>query len=470
MIDEKEFKQICSDKEFWHYNLKSSLIPYPNVNKEDLIHDLYLKIKSRDYYPSPPRDYLIFNKGKHVLRVVPILKLDDLCVYFYCTRKLEKYIALNRVPGTYGGWSLGGKTKIAEELDLTQYDKENVSVHEFEGDQFVTLDLIGDYAEETNFNPFAWQASWNDFSNKLYKFSVDYQGDFVAEIDIANFYDSIELDYLEYIVRNQTNSEDNEDVNLLFHFLKYWNRHNNFYVNQGAGLPQDIFGECSRILANFYLHSYDEQMFELCQQLGGMYFRYADDQIIFAKSSRDIDFIIANASSFLMKIGLNINQKKVVLMNRDEFDHYFSFNSLINLGGRNAKTVSSESIDNAITFYLSHKDTLRAGGKTLLRAILSCLARAEGKLEKMDDLFALILTEEFLSTHPPLAGVYKRIYTQATIKQKGELLVILKSISQSCLHTDFLFQYRRFLISQSIDFSHVQSDIDRVNNIYGLKL
>jgi len=468
MIDEIEFKEICSDKGFWRHNMKSSLIPYQKVNKEELIENLFRRINTREYYPSPPKDYLILNKGNNVLRVVPVFKLDDLCAYFYYARKLEKYIAHNRVPGTYGGWSLSGITRTEEKKDLAEYEKESVSVQEHDGDQFIFLDM-GEYGEETNFNPLAWRASWNEFTSKIYKSSIDYQGDFVAELDIANFYDSIKLDHLEYIIRSRTKPEDNAIVCLLFHFLKYWNRHNNFYVNQNAGLPQDLFGECSRILANFYLQSYDHQMYELCNGLGGKYFRYADDQIIFAKSKKDIGFITAKASSFLTKIGLNINQKKVSIKKKREFNHYFAFDALMGLGGKGDKKVACENIDNAIDFYLLQKSTLRARGRTLIRAILSCLSKTDGKPSRASDLFALMLTEEFLSTHPPSYVDYKRMYAQATSGQKEQLLALLNKTSKSCLHTAFLFHYRKFLAHLNIDFSHVQEEINRVNSMYDLK-
>ncbi|HLP86648.1 MAG TPA: RNA-directed DNA polymerase [Candidatus Paceibacterota bacterium] len=468
-MNEKEFKEICLDKGFWRHNLKDTLIPYTSINKERLINNLYIKIKSREYYPSPPQNYLISNKGNQVLRVIPVFKLEDLCVYFYCTRKLEKYIAKNRVEGTYGGWSLNGETKIEEEVDLSSYDKEFISVQEFEGDYY-TFIQSGEYEISTNFNPQAWAANWGDFTNKIYKYSVDdYVNSYVAELDIANFYDSVRLDHLEYIIRSNIESKDNEVVYLLFHFLKYWNRHNNFYVHQNAGLPQDLFGECSRILANFYLQSYDKKMKELCDKLGAKYFRYADDQVVFAKSTEVIKNIIARSSSYLMRIGLNLNQKKVHVRKKSEFNNYFAFEILMQLGGSN-NVVSSKNIDKAIEFYLKNKQDLRSGGRTLVRAILSSLKKADGKMKKIDDLIKFILTKDFLVSHPPDFKDYKKIYSNIDTKQKKYFLALLKDITKECLHTDFLFHHKRFLASQAISYKFIQKHINRVNNIYNLKI
>ena len=468
-MDQDEFNQILSDKGFWRHNFKGSLIPYAKANKTDIISKLYSKISSREYYPSPPENYLISNKGKSVLRVIPVFRLEDLCVYFYCTRKLEKYIANNRVPGTYGGWSLGGVTKTAEDEDMTEYDEENVSIQEYEGDHYVFLN-VGEYTSESNFNPLAWTASWNDFTNKIYKYSIDHECSFVAELDVANFYDTVRLDHLEYIVRNNIESVDNDVVYLLFHFLKYWNRHNNFYVNQDAGLPQDLFGECSRILANFYLQSYDRQMKELCDAYGAKYFRYADDQIVFADSVEIVNLIVAKASSFLMKIGLNLNQKKVNIMEKSIFNHYFGFDVLMDLGGKGDADISSNRIDSAIDFYILHKESLRSGGRTLVRAILSNLSKVKGKSLKKVDLMKLVLTREFLITHPPSFTDYRKIYQQGTVEEKDLLLKLLDTISTSCLHTDFLFHYRRFLVSEGISDELVQKNIDRVNSMYNFKV
>jgi len=261
-MNEKEFIEICRDKKFWQWIRNKSIVPYGDVaDKDAFLKELFRKIASSTYYPNPPKEYLTLNKGQGVLRVVPVLNLNDLVVFYYCARKLEPYIAVNHVPGTYGGFGLSGKLRKVEEEEIKSIS-DNLEVTEFDGDFYVFQELAG-YPIESSFNPRAWQAEWGDFNDKLYHNSFDFEGEengFVVELDIANFYDSIQLDNLEFKIRKYISNEENQIVYLLLHFLRYWNRHINFYRQQGAGVPQDLFGECSRILANFYLQNYDKAL------------------------------------------------------------------------------------------------------------------------------------------------------------------------------------------------------------------
>ena len=287
-MNEEEFINICKDNKFWKWVNNKSIVPYPKIeDRENFLKILYKQISKRTYYPKPPNDYLTLNKEHGVLRVIPILNLSDLIVFYYCTRKLENYIAVNHVPGTYGGFGLSGKLRRVEEQEIKDITS-GIDVVNFNGEEYVFEDQEG-YPTQSSFNPKAWQAEWDDFTNKLYHNSYNFEdnlqgGGFVVEIDIANFYDTIQLDNLEYKIRKFISNEENNTVYLLMHFLRYWNRHINFYRQQGAGVPQDLFGECSRILANFYLQEYDKKMFKYCNDIDCNYFRYADDQVIFLDS------------------------------------------------------------------------------------------------------------------------------------------------------------------------------------------
>lgn len=102
-----------------------------------------------------------------------------------------------------------------------------------------------------------------------------------VEMDISNFYDCIRLDLLETWINEVSDGSSKEIINLLFHFLNYWNKKVNLSNKQTVGIPQDALSDCSRILANFYLQRYDSYMYEVCSRYNCRYFRYADDQIIF---------------------------------------------------------------------------------------------------------------------------------------------------------------------------------------------
>lgn len=92
------------------------------------------------------------------------------------------------------------------------------------------------------------------------------------------------------------------------------------------GIPQDEIGDCSRILANFYLQDYDAFMKTECDRYGACYLRYSDDQIIMANSEEIAYEILFEASKELFKINLNINSSKVEpFYSRNDFYKYWAF-------------------------------------------------------------------------------------------------------------------------------------------------
>ena len=119
---------------------------------------------------------------------------------------------------------------------------------------------------------------------------------YVAELDIANYYDSIRLDILEMRIRELVNKEYADIISLLFHFLNYWNRNTNLYNKQTVGIPQDAMGDCSRILANFYLQPYDKVVYDLCKEKKCKYLRYADDQFLFSETEKRLKILIFQIS------------------------------------------------------------------------------------------------------------------------------------------------------------------------------
>jgi len=169
---------------------------------------------------------------------------------------------------------------------------------------------------------------YKDFQRQAYKWSRKQELRYFVEFDVANFYDTINLDILERKIRAAIPREKNEIVDLLFVFLRNWNRHFEGYGCKSVGIPQDDIGDCSRMLANFYLREYDEFMLATLQDTTRCerYLRYADDQIIMAETPDDARRILFQASTELHKIGLNINSGKVHhFSSREDFAYYWAF-------------------------------------------------------------------------------------------------------------------------------------------------
>jgi hypothetical protein len=467
-MNQQEFINICVDKKFWQWIRNKSLISYENISDQRVfLKDLFEKIANRTYYPNPPKEYLTINKGNGVLRVVPVLSLSDLLVFFYCVRKLEPYIAINRIPGTYGGFGLSGKLRKTEE-DEKEGISNGLKVIKLGKDVYVFEESNG-YPVQSSFNSKAWQAEWGDFNNKLYHHSFNFNDGVVVELDISNFYDSIQLDNLEFKIRKYISNEENQVVYLLLHFLRFWNRHINFYRQQGAGVPQDLFGECSRILANFYLQDYDQNISAFCNDLGCQYFRYADDQIIFINDSSNPEKIISKASSLLMKEGLNFNQMKVNTMSIDQFRMYYSFSSFFELAFERDNISNDDiirKIENQIDFYLKNRMILRKSGLSLLKRILGLLNKYKVLPKNLDILKQAILNYDFFHKSHFSSIDLNKIYRLLNEAERKKMIEILDVLINGSYYTFFLHDIKKFY--QEICFSTVIIDkrIEELKDFY----
>jgi hypothetical protein len=468
-MNQKEFINICNDRKFWQWIRTRSTITYKiPTNKDKFLSDLYKKIENRNYYPSPPQEYITLNKGYGVIRTIPSFKLEDLCVYYYCAKKLERYIAVNYVSGTYGGFGLSGKLRQLEEEAIHQIKNEHEVVKIGE-ESYVFTELAG-YPTLSTLNPKAWYVEWNDFTKKLYFESREFENGFVADLDIANFYDSIQLDSLEYKLRKYVPHQCNEVIYLLLHFLKYWNRHINFYRQQGAGIPQDVFGECSRILANFYLQGYDKQFSKYCSSIGGKYFRYADDQVVFANSKEKLEIIIAKASSLLMRDGLNLNQKKVKVMSIKEFKKYYSFQNFLELAQRPNEKVRVKILRKQIAFYLNNRHNLRKSGYSILKRILSVLAETRRKPVNFVQLKLHLLSQDILVGNYSLTNSdLGKIYVLLNKREKARFLKIIEANAEKCLYTVYLYSLKFFYKSIKRSTKVVNSRITKVRKFYNFE-
>jgi hypothetical protein len=467
-IGKREFIDIYHDRKFWQWTRNGAPKPYTYVtDKRSFLTDLYKKIENRTYYPSPPQEYLTLNKGNGVLRVIPALSLEDLCVYYFCVRKLEKFIAINRVSGTFGGFGLSGKLRKIEEAEMqTLTDRDGLV--QIDDEHFIFANS-SPYPSLSPLNPRAWFAEWNDFTKKLYFTTAHYGQGFVAEIDISNFYDSIQLDNLEYKLRRSVPHKCNDVVYLTMHFLRFWNRHINFYRQQGAGIPQDTFGECSRILANFYLQGYDHRISEYCRRKEGMFFRYADDQIIFAKSREDIEEIIAKASSLLMREGLNFNQKKVKIMRVRDFREYYCFENFMELTVERGQTIPLLTIQKQITFFLRHKNDLKKDGLSLLRRILGILGEDRRRPRNFNTLKWYLLSLYLPNNDRVSLSDLERIYRILDRRERTQMFQVLRKSASTSYYTDYLYVLRKFFRQHGVLLRPVSTRITFLKRFYGFQ-
>ncbi len=126
---------------------------------------------------------------------------------------------------------------------------------------------------------------------------------YIATCDIDNFFDSLDHDLLMRLVREQIS--DARILRLIEAWLKIGAIHEMKWIKTAAGVPQG--GVISPLLANLYLHAFDEMM----MKLPGCYLRYADDFIIFNKDAVTARAGWLDAKKFLAeKRKLKLNYQK----------------------------------------------------------------------------------------------------------------------------------------------------------------
>lgn len=300
------------EKKFWKDHIRNSFYPIcfeSNYRKRnELLENLESKIRKGDYQIGSVEALLSIPKSASVPRFIPVLNLEDTITYFECVRSFDPKLAGISVENCFGGWSMGGDRRRKE--------------------QEFAEELIEPDGSYSAFNRFNWIKQWNQYWKILgAKYEDSEEDSFFLTFDVANFYDSIDLFKLERMIRHHC-PEEQEIINLLFYFLRGWNRKINIYSESTKGIPQDLFGECSRVLANFYLNEFDKKFKEICDYSGASFLRYCDDMVVITKSKEDIDSLLFKAGYELNKYGLNINAAKVKKQTKQEFFEDWRFDIL----------------------------------------------------------------------------------------------------------------------------------------------
>lgn len=460
MIKYKSFKKLFVEKKFWKYLKKAPVdLPKTNIEKENLLKEVYLSVKNKTYHPSNPEFYITYNKGKGVARISPVFSVRDYIVYYYCVIRLEYKLARNRTENTFGGWSISGLRY--RENEKNEIEKRLAELY----DPTVSMPTW-------SFSPSAWYLAYKDFNAKLYitlkEFKAISQSGYAVEIDIANFYDSINLDTLLRKLNEVFDAKKREELALLFHFLRHWNKVLNHYNPQTVGLPQDVMNDCSRLLANFYLQEYDMYMKKICDNIGARYFRYADDQVIIVKNQNDIEDIVYRASRKLLTLGLAINQKKVNISTLEEMIEnrsYEVFSLLLAPDAVKDQEASLKYVTEVVEIIQSDKrDNIKARGVPLLNQALSCdwTKVPYGLQVKM---LSWYLDESYLerAKYYHFVGIYKKLQTESL---KDDFVATLKKLSGRLIHNSFHYEVCAFMKEVGLDDSEITERISELRKIY----
>jgi Reverse transcriptase (RNA-dependent DNA polymerase) len=277
-------------------------VPESRKEREETVRKVYDAIVSARYAASIPEAEIVTNKGYGVARTIPVFCIEDYIVFYFCIKELEEVLCGNRTENTFGGWTLGGRMRRLEEIDV-----------EFD---------VGFSNSRYSFDPHAWIAAFGEFNSLLFAQLDTGAYSHVLQFDLSNFYDSIRLDILERWIREESPASKGWIITLLFYFLNQWNRKNTGLHPQAVGIPQDALADCSRILANFYLQKYDKFAYGVCTKADALYFRYSDDQMILLKDTSQVERLMLLLARHLDRFGLHINQKKIDLWTVKQLQKY----------------------------------------------------------------------------------------------------------------------------------------------------
>lgn len=268
-MDKIEINKITQDR-LWQHLKEQSPVPILSGedyrNRKEIWSNIESEVNEGRYHTRPIHGFLSAPKSNGIPRFIPILSMYENTVYWACVKTFDKELANLAIPDTFGGWSMGSERRTKEEANAREIYDEQASFKYDEMGDFI------EYIPVSAYDRTKWFENWQNFWKILAaKFENAQNDSYFVCFDIANFYDSIDLTHLERRLRSVVNG--NLAIEVLFYFLSTWNKELTTYARATKGLPQDIVGDCSRVLANFYLTSFDAAMREksTCQHNRLMY-------------------------------------------------------------------------------------------------------------------------------------------------------------------------------------------------------
>jgi RNA-directed DNA polymerase len=147
--------------------------------------------------------------------------------------------------------------------------------------------------------------------------------DWVVDIDLERFFDTVNHDKLMRIISNTIN--DGDVISLIRKYLVSGVMVNGNYEETPVGTPQG--GNLSPLLSNIMLNELDKEL----EGRGLRFVRYADDALIFVKSEKAANRVMKTIVRFIEeKLGLIVNAEKSKVAHPKElkflgFGYYFDY-------------------------------------------------------------------------------------------------------------------------------------------------
>lgn len=431
-ISKESFLKIFSHSVYKKI-VKESIIPYSSVNSyaefKKILENLYDDLLLNNYSPLSPLSYIFLHKSEFVARIIPILHARDEAFYYFVCKYLENDIAENRVPNTFGGWRLGTPLKEKEQEDILEIEY-----------------VYGSY------QPALWNKNWKEFVRISHTFAASDEFVKVIKLDISNFYDSINLNILETKLMQSIENKKIWAISYLLYFLKYWNKKIDDYQPRSVGLPQTEFGDQSRLLANFYLQSYDLSIKKICDEKQAEYVRYADDQLIFLRNEDAWQDIMLTVNSELNKLGLNLNAAKSKMLDIKDLSDYYLYEALFLID----EGKYDESFKLFYELYKSKSTSIKYD--TYLKRIISAKIGLK-KFNLVNRSYAkqLILRKDFLIYCND--NYLNRIYENLEVTERNDFVSLLWKYSESISFNSYFYYVQKFFNKNKL-----KTDAEKMQN------
>lgn len=281
------------------------------------------------------------------------------------------------------------------------------------------------------------------------------EDDIILKLDIANFYDNINLSLLEKKLLISVPSEKLEFINMLMYFLKNWNLKNDKYHLKSVGIPQNEFGDQSRLLANFYLQNYDKTVKQICDISNAIYIRYADDQIIIVKDIKRLNNIMYVISRELNCLGLNLNASKVKKYNKETIQILYGIPIFKLIDDKKY----DEAVDKFFDFY-NRKD-VDFNYTSSLKRFLN-IGFDKFNISNRNKLKSIITEYQFVRESNEY--YMKKIYNNLLEEEKNDFIDLIYKISEETTYNSFHYNAINFL--QKIDAKdNIDKIISRIHEI-----
>lgn len=430
---EEEFLNCFSNRLYEKIVKETTIRMNRKITKKEykqIIKDLYYELNNYEYSVDNIEEKLFVYKSNNVARIIPVLTVKDELLYYFVCKMLEEEIAINRTENTYGGWLLGNKIRIEEDSEI-------------------------DYVYKS-YNPLLWNENWKAFQNILYNNVKDLDNDaIILKLDIANFYDNINLNLLEKKLLASVPTEKLEYINILMYFLRNWNLKTDKYHFKSVGIPQNEFGDQSRLLANFYLQGYDKKVKQICDKSAATYIRFADDQIIILKDKSKINDIMYVIAKELNSIGLNLNASKVKEYNKNTIQIFYGIPIF--------QLLDEKKYNDAAKKFFEYKENEKVDFNYIssLKRFLN-LGLDKFNMSNRSKIKAIITEYQFVRESNEY--YMKRTYENLNAEEQKELIEMIYKISKETTYNSFHYNAINFIKKSKIDVD-IKDIISRIEEI-----